>query len=64
MPLQKQLISTIEMLSHWPRFRLRLFLEGLFVGIISGSVISLFRSLLEKGTIYREYIYQHVLWEI
>ncbi|EGS32209.1 ClC family H(+)/Cl(-) exchange transporter [Megasphaera sp. UPII 135-E] len=61
MPLQKQLISTIEMLSHWPRFRLRLFLEGLFVGIISGSVISLFRSLLEKGTIYREYIYQHVL---
>lgn len=61
MQVNKQLISAIEVLSHWPRFRLRLFLEGIFVGIASGSIISLFRFLLEHGTIYREYLYAHVL---
>ena len=30
----KQLMETIQILNHWPRFRLRLFFEGAVVGIL------------------------------
>lgn len=57
----KQLFSTIQDLSHWPDFRLRLFIEGAIVGVLSGLVISFFRWALEAGTYYRIYIYDHIL---
>ncbi|MCH4179058.1 MAG: ClC family H(+)/Cl(-) exchange transporter [Megasphaera sp.] len=57
----KQLFSTIENLSNWPDFRLRLFVEGAIVGVLSGIVISFFRWALDAGTYYRLYIYDHVL---
>ncbi|MCH4167334.1 MAG: ClC family H(+)/Cl(-) exchange transporter [Megasphaera sp.] len=58
-----QLYSTIQDLSHWPDFRLRLFFEGAIVGVLSGLVISFFRWALEAGTYYRIYIYNTILIE-
>jgi len=57
MHIQRPLISTIQALNHWPRFRLRLFFEGIAVGTISGSIISFFRWALEYTTHWRETIY-------
>ena len=42
----KQLFKTYLALDHWHRFRLRLFLEGILVGIAGGLLIALFRFLL------------------
>jgi H+/Cl- antiporter ClcA len=61
MQINKQLFSAIETLSHWPRFRLRLFIEGAFVGVLSGSIISFFRWTLDAGTAYREKLYETIL---
>lgn len=41
-------------------FRLRLFGEGILVGIFSGAVISLFRFLLEKGEVIRPLVYTYL----
>lgn len=37
----KQLFKTYLALDHWHRFRLRLFLEGILVGIAGGLLIAL-----------------------
>lgn len=57
MHIRGQLVPTIRQLSHWPRFRLRLFFEGTLVGIVSGLIISLFRWALEQGTALRISVY-------
>lgn len=57
MHIRGQLIPTIRALNQWPRFRLRLFFEGIIVGTISGSIISFFRWGLELSTYYREQLY-------
>ena len=51
------IIPVIRNLNHWPRFRLRLFVEGAWVGLLSGIVISFFRWCLEAGTRLREQVY-------
>ena len=65
------IIPVIRNLNHWPRFRLRLFAEGAWVGLLSGIVISFFRWCLEAGTRLREQIYillmqagwmENILW--
>lgn len=61
MHMNRQVASALETLSHWPRFRLRLFAEGALVGIVSGIIISFFRWALEAGTYMREYMYEEVL---
>ena len=49
----KQLFKTYLALDHWHRFRLRLFLEGILVGIAGGLLIALFRLLLGLAEDYR-----------
>ena len=56
-------IPVLRNLNHWPRFRLRLFVEGGIVGILSGSIISFFRWALESGTVLRQYVYDTILIE-
>ena len=51
------IIPVIRNLNQWPRFRLRLFVEGAWVGLLSGIVISFFRWCLEAGTRLREQVY-------
>ena len=61
MHVDTQLEAALRALDHWPRFRLRLFFEGIVVGILSGTVISFFRWGLEMGTVWRQWIYANVL---
>lgn len=57
MQIHGQLIQTMRELNEWPRFRLRLFFEGILAGTLSGFVISFFRWALEMSTLYRENLY-------
>ena len=59
--MKGDVIPVLRNLNHWPRFRLRLFVEGGIVGIVSGSIISFFRWALESGTVLRNYIYDAFL---
>lgn len=61
MEKDSQLRGAIQALTHWPRFQQRLFIEGIVIGLFSGTVISFFRWALEAGTRYREYIYTYIL---
>ncbi|HJE83624.1 chloride channel protein, partial [Megasphaera stantonii] len=61
MHINRQVASALDALSHWPRFRLRLFAEGALVGVVSGVIISFFRWALDAGTRVREYMYEAVL---
>lgn len=61
MHMNRQVASALDALSHWPRFRLRLFAEGALVGVVSGVIISFFRWALDAGTRAREYMYETVL---
>ena len=61
MHINRQVASALDALSHWPRFRLRLFAEGALVGVVSGVIISFFRWALDAGTRAREYMYEAVL---
>ncbi len=61
MHINRQVASALDALSHWPRFRLRLFAEGALVGVVSGVIISFFRWALDAGTRAREYMYETVL---
>lgn len=61
MRVDTKLLATLQALRFWPRFRLRLFLEGILVGLFSGIIISFFRWGLETGTVWREWLYQNIL---
>ncbi len=52
-----QLVQTCLALDHWHQFRLRLFVEGIFVGIAGGLSISLFRYLLNTSEAIRHFLY-------
>ena len=53
----RQLLQTYIALDNWHKFRLRLFVEGIFVGILGGLAISLFRFLLGEAEKYRIFLY-------
>ena len=38
-----QVINTYRALNNWRNFRLKLFIEGIIIGILSGLIISFFR---------------------
>lgn len=57
----KQLFKTYLALDHWHRFRLRLFLEGILVGIAGGLLIALFRFLLGLADTYRRRLFQEII---
>lgn len=54
----KQIISTYKSIGNWHKFRLRLFLEGILVGVFAGLIISLFRWGLNAAEEFRILIYQ------
>ena len=51
---KSQLFKTYVALDNWHKFRLRLFVEGIFVGILGGLCISLFRFLLTEAEALRD----------
>lgn len=57
----QQLFKTYMELDNWHRFRFRLFLEGIVIGILGGLAISLFRFLLELANGLRLYAYEMYL---
>ncbi|MDY6084015.1 MAG: ClC family H(+)/Cl(-) exchange transporter [Dialister sp.] len=57
----RQLFKTYMELDNWHRFRFRLFLEGIAIGVLGGLAISLFRLLLELSTAFRLYAYEAYL---
>ena len=59
--MSQQLFETYVALDNWHTFRLRLFIEGIFVGIFGGLCISLFRFLLGKAEALRIYAYNAFL---
>ena len=54
----KQLFKTYLALDNWHRFRLRLFIEGILVGIAGGLAVGVFRFLLTKAEFLRLYGYE------
>lgn len=63
MHIDNYVTTAVQTLRQWPRFRLRLFIEGIGVGLISGIIISIFRWGLDIGTQWRQYIYTSILLE-
>lgn len=59
--MSRQLFETYVALDNWHKFRLRLFIEGIFVGIFGGLCISLFRFLLGEAEALRIYAYNAFL---
>lgn len=59
--MSRQLFETYVALDNWHTFRLRLFIEGIFVGIFGGLCISLFRFLLGEAEALRIYAYNAFL---
>lgn len=59
--MSRQLFETYVALDNWHTFRLRLFIEGIFVGIFGGLCISLFRFLLGEAEAFRIYAYNAFL---
>lgn len=57
----RQLFRTYVALDNWHKFRLRLFIEGIFAGILGGLAISLFRFLLGKAEEIRIFVYNAFL---
>ena len=57
----RRLFTAYMDLDNWHKFRLRLFVEGIFVGILGGLCISLFRFLLGEAERFRIFIYHAVL---
>ena len=57
----RQLFETYMALDHWHQFRLRLFMEGIVVGVAGGLSISLFRFLLNESEDLRLSIYDAYL---
>lgn len=57
----KQLFKTYLALDHWHRFRLRLFWEGILVGIAGGLSIALFRFLLGLADSQRRRLFKEIL---
>ena len=59
--IPKQLWQTCLALDQWHQFRLRLFWEGIIIGLVGGLSICLFRFLLNQSESLRIYIYHFIL---
>lgn len=58
--LSKQIVQTYKSLNNWHSFQIKLFWEGILVGIFGGLVISLFRFLLTKVDGLRTNVYEFI----
>jgi len=54
----KEKLKTYKNLNNWQSFRLKLVLEGLLVGVLSGSLVGFFRYALNFVDKQRTFIYQ------
>lgn len=50
--------NTVNTLSHWQNFKLKLLFEGIFVGMLSGFLIVFYRIVLEKAEELRNFIFK------
>ena len=55
--MDKQRLNTYRSINNWHNFRLRLFGEGILVGLVSGLVVGFFRFALnfveaQRGLVY------------
>jgi len=57
---------TLEGILHKRRFRVRLFFEGILIGLVTGSIVVLFRYILQLSSLWLENLYTllgtHELW--
>ena len=58
--LSKQILQTYKSLNNWHTFQIKLFWEGIVVGIFGGLVISLFRFLLTRAEDLRQTVYDAI----
>lgn len=56
----RQVMKTYHSLNNWKNFQIKLFWEGILVGVFSGLVISLFRYLLTEAEIWRVNLYSFI----
>ena len=56
--LNKKVSKVCFSLIHWKDFRLKIFGEGIIIGILAGITVVLFRYLLEQGELLRSMLYQ------
>lgn len=49
--------DTLNILSHWQNFRIKVLIEGIIVGFFAGLLIVLYRIVLEKAEEFRNYIF-------
>ncbi|KGK90071.1 chloride channel protein [Desulfosporosinus sp. HMP52] len=54
--------KTFDGLIHWRDFKLKLFFEGIIIGLFSGIIIVAFRYGLEQAESLREFIYHTTSW--
>ncbi len=57
------IIKTINALDDGMHFHLRLCLEGILIGVLTGLIVSLYRLSLEGCSDMREELYTHFSWE-
>ncbi len=57
MDKDRQIINTYRSLSNWHTFRLRLFAEGIIIGVLAGAVISFFRWGISEAEAWRSSLY-------
>lgn len=46
-----------DTLINWRNFRLKLFVQGIVVGLFAGTLVSLFRFILEKSDLWLQHLY-------
>lgn len=60
MRLQKKPTKIYHVLTHWQDFRLRLFGEGIVIGVVSGLLIIFFRYSIEQAELFRTAVFTHL----
>ncbi|MEN6391552.1 MAG: ClC family H(+)/Cl(-) exchange transporter [Syntrophomonas sp.] len=54
------MFNTLEGIIHKRRFRVRLFFEGILTGLITGTVVVLFRYILQQASAWLERLYAYL----
>lgn len=58
--MKDPLHTTMDAINRWQRFRMKLFAEGILIGVCSGLVISFFRFALYWAEHYRNLFYHNI----
>lgn len=60
---QVKIVEGLSALDNQRHFRLRLFIEGIVIGLLTGTVVSSYRWILEKCNDYRPLLYAQFTWD-